>query len=184
MTQQTIPVQPGETAVTASLRRFAADNGFCVISTTLGPHNPFGYHPLGQAVDLVDFAGPEQDSPFLLRIDETCWYLIPHEYIAELIYGGPGAICVKDGKIFRYDAATLVAHRNHVHLAVKANFVYSGGTHMATPAPVVGIQATPSGKGYWIITASGAIYAFGDAPYLGAIQPNASGGYDAVGRPG
>src|SRR5882672_11232670 len=123
MTQRTIPVQPGETAVTASLRRFAADQGFCVTSTTLGPHNPFGYHPIGQAVDLADPAGPEQDSPALLHINETCWYLIPHRYIAELIYGGAGAICVKDGKIFRYDASTLAGHRNHVHLAVTADFV-------------------------------------------------------------
>lgn len=183
MTQTTIPVQSGETAVTASLRRFAADQGFCVRYTTNGFHDPDGYHPLGQAADLVDFAGPEQDSSFLLHINETCWYLIPHRYIAELIYGGPGAICVKNGAIHRYSNEVLRAHENHVHLAVTADFVYTGGTHMAAPAPVVTMETTPSGKGYWILTASGAVYAFGDAPYLGAIQPNASGSYDPVGRP-
>lgn len=182
MIQQTIPIQPGETVVTASLRRFAADQGFCVRYTTNGSHDPDGYHPLGQAADLVDFAGPEQNSPFLLHINETCWYLIPHRYIAELIYGGPGAICVRNGAIYRYSAELMRAHENHVHLAVTADFIYSGGTHMAAPAPVVGVAVTADGKGYVIVTASGAAYCFGEAEYHGGLQPNpTTGSYDVVG---
>jgi peptidoglycan hydrolase-like amidase len=35
-------------------------------------------------------------------------------------------------------------------------------------APIVGIAATPDGKGYWLAGADGGVFAFGDAPFLGA----------------
>jgi hypothetical protein len=34
--------------------------------------------------------------------------------------------------------------------------------------PVVGIEATASGNGYWVVAADGGIFAFGDAPFLGS----------------
>lgn len=37
-------------------------------------------------------------------------------------------------------------------------------------APIVAFEATPTGKGYWIVTADGAVFAFGDAPYLGRVE--------------
>ena len=36
-------------------------------------------------------------------------------------------------------------------------------------APVVGMAATPSGQGYWLVAADGGIFAFGDAPFLGSM---------------
>ena len=68
----------------------------------------------------------------------------------------------------------------------------------ALPAtPVVGIAATADGKGYWEVTRSGAVYAYGDAAYQGpaaALDPAApivsitaqpgSGGYWLVGADG
>lgn len=36
-------------------------------------------------------------------------------------------------------------------------------------APVVALQPTPSGEGYWIVTADGAVFAFGDAEYHGRV---------------
>lgn len=45
----------------------------------------------------------------------------------------------------------------------------------APPAPPGGsdmIAPTPSGNGYWLVTATGAVYTFGDAQYLGG--PNTS----------
>ena len=29
--------------------------------------------------------------------------------------------------------------------------------------PIVGMAATPSGKGYWLVTAAGGVFCFGDA---------------------
>lgn len=36
-------------------------------------------------------------------------------------------------------------------------------------APIIAFEATPSGDGYWIVTADGAVFAFGDAKYLGRV---------------
>ena len=36
-------------------------------------------------------------------------------------------------------------------------------------APVVAFEVTPTGKGYWIVTADGAVFAFGDAQYYGRV---------------
>ena len=41
---------------------------------------------------------------------------------------------------------------------------------------MVGLQATPTGRGYWMVAADGGIFAFGDAAFLGstgAIRLNA-----------
>ena len=48
-----------------------------------------------------------------------------------------------------------------------------GGQHLN--APVVGMPATPSGQGYWLVAADGGIFAYGDAVFdgsTGAIQLN------------
>jgi hypothetical protein len=35
--------------------------------------------------------------------------------------------------------------------------------------PVVGLAATPSGRGYWLVAAHGGVFAFGDAVYHGGV---------------
>jgi hypothetical protein len=35
-------------------------------------------------------------------------------------------------------------------------------------APVTGMDATPTGNGYWLVATDGGIFAFGDAPFLGS----------------
>ncbi|EQD80481.1 hypothetical protein B1A_00847 [mine drainage metagenome] len=34
--------------------------------------------------------------------------------------------------------------------------------------PVVGMAATPDGKGYWMVAADGGIFSFGDAAFYGS----------------
>jgi hypothetical protein len=34
--------------------------------------------------------------------------------------------------------------------------------------PIVGMAATPSGNGYWLVAADGGIFSFGDAPFYGS----------------
>ena len=41
------------------------------------------------------------------------------------------------------------------------------GTHLN--APVVGMVATPSGGGYWLVAADGGVFAFGDAGFHGSL---------------
>ena len=42
-----------------------------------------------------------------------------------------------------------------------------GGRHLANP--IVGIQETPDGGGYWLVGAGGAVFTFGDADFFGAL---------------
>jgi hypothetical protein len=35
--------------------------------------------------------------------------------------------------------------------------------------PVVGMAATPTGQGYWMVASDGGIFAFGDAPFYGSM---------------
>ena len=34
--------------------------------------------------------------------------------------------------------------------------------------PIVGMAATPSGQGYWLVASDGGIFAFGDAAFYGS----------------
>jgi hypothetical protein len=39
---------------------------------------------------------------------------------------------------------------------------------MTLNKPIVGITATPDGKGYWLVASDGGVFSFGDATYLGS----------------
>lgn len=112
--------------------------------------------------------------------------------LAELIYSGldvdgrPVIAAVHNGR--RVDGASFFGpavwrdHFDHVHVAV------TRGTFLADPlevkgdvmaeqtdvhraqAPVVAFQLTPTGNGYYIVTADGEVFAFGDAQYLGRVD--------------
>src|SRR3989442_14663714 len=41
-------------------------------------------------------------------------------------------------------------------------------SHPALNQPIVGMAATPSGKGYWLVAADGGIFTFGDAHFFGS----------------
>ena len=43
----------------------------------------------------------------------------------------------------------------------------TGSTRLSEP--IVGIAPTPDGGGYWLSTADGPIFDFGDAPFLGSL---------------
>ena len=49
----------------------------------------------------------------------------------------------------------------------------TGVAHAATvypsSAPVVGVAATPDGKGYWEVASDGGVFAFGDAGFYGSM---------------
>jgi len=40
---------------------------------------------------------------------------------------------------------------------------------MTLDRPIVGMAATPTGKGYWLVAADGGIFAFGDAAFQGSM---------------
>lgn len=175
--QRDVPVQPGETQVTAALRKLAVIMGWAVTSTTGGAHTKTSHHYSGRAVDLAARSGPGWDSGALLEINRGIVSFVPLSVISELIYAGPGNICIKNGKAYDYPPDVMARHHDHVHLAVVEGFRYQGGTTVADDpdrinvnAPIVGIAATPSGAGYWLVAADGGVFAFGDATYFGNVE--------------
>ena len=48
-----------------------------------------------------------------------------------------------------------------------AAFLGSMGGKQLTQ-PVVGMAASPDGKGYWLVAADGGVFAFGDAAFYGS----------------
>jgi len=186
MTQPDLPVQPDESAEDRALRKLAGIAGWAVMYTTNGEHAATSLHKttdatngVGRAVDLADRAGPGVDTSALLAINEAVLRLLPLSMIAELIYAGPGGICVKNGKIVNglavYGAATLAEHHNHVHLGVIRGFTYNGSQEVAVPddpnlpnitGPVefVICGSDPNGvcQGYYIFShATGELHSFG-----------------------
>jgi hypothetical protein len=42
----------------------------------------------------------------------------------------------------------------------------TGGHHIN--APITGIQSSPTGSGYWLVSQDGGVFSFGDAHYYGS----------------
>jgi len=180
MAQADIAVQPGETDVTAALRQLASIAGWCVVHTTDGVHAKASLHYAGRAVDLADRSGPGTDTVQLLTINEAVIRLVPLQMISELIYAGPGNVCVQNGRIVNgmsvYGPVVMADHHNHVHLAVVATFTYNGSQEVTPTMPddptlpnlpdILGfypIVNTTTGEctGYYILAQDGELHAFG-----------------------
>jgi TP901 family phage tail tape measure protein len=97
-----------------------------VTATTNGKHATNSLHYKGEAVDFDDFASPKVDTPGLYAI----WKWIYENYgskSSELIYAGPGATSIKNGKPYNYSKATMDAHHNHVHWGMTPSAMASIG---------------------------------------------------------
>lgn len=133
---QDTPVRPDESDEVAALRALAGIIGCAVTSTTGGTHAKASLHYAagtngkGRAADFASRQGPGQDTSDLLAINHAVYQLVPTAMISELIYAGPDAICVKNGKVVPglsyYGPTTMAAHHNHVHVAVVPGFTYQG----------------------------------------------------------
>jgi hypothetical protein len=162
--------------------------GWCVYSASSGGHSGTSYHyakatdGIGLAVDLVDPDGPGYDSVRLDLINSQILRFIPLGLIRELIYSADDAINVHNGAIVPatyWSKAVRDRHHNHNHLAVAKGFTYSSPevlmpaddpNRINVNAPICGIAATPTGKGYWLVGMDGGVYAFGDAVYIDNVE--------------
>lgn len=180
MAQQDIAVQtdPPETATTAALRALAASAGWCVAHTTDGKHAETSLHYVGRAVDLASFDGPGVDTPQLAAIAAGVVALVPLPLISELIWAGPAARYVKDGRLVdglaAYGAETLAGHHNHVHLAVVPGFTFTSPIPEVPPMTVQVAAAFAYEGGYVVILTTGQVYAFG-CSYRGGVAIDAAG---------
>lgn len=172
--QRDIPIQPGETKVTAALRVVTRLSGGVVRYTTNGGHSNGSLHYVGQAVDIALPTGPTVDSPALGAVAAELLRLVPLRFIRELIWAGPNPVYIKNGK--RVAPYAVAAHRNHIHLAATADFTYHQEPPMpetpdyAVVAAPVSIAVLADGSGYIILCADGGVFCFGTAQYLGRVH--------------
>lgn len=164
------------------------------VTATTGPGHAAGSYHNAPGTDgdglAVDFAGVLPGvSPSTVNQMVAIYqdFLRVGSELAELIYNGPGTgVAIHDGA--RVDGAVFYRdvwadHVNHVHVAVKRGTFLShpvdtvGGLSMAddpnipnSQARIVAAWGTPTGKGYTIVTADGAVFCFGDAEYHGRIE--------------
>jgi hypothetical protein len=58
-----------------------------------------------------------------------------------------------DGGVFGFGDAPFFGSPGTVHLN----------------RPIVGMAATPDGRGYWMVASDGGVFGFGDAPFFGSL---------------
>jgi len=162
--------------VTATLGHYLTSANPC------SPHSPGSLH-CADATDgkglAVDWGGDEAHQAAVFRALEPV-----ADQLAELIHNGSGITrAVKNGQwvnpLVVYGTTVWAAHSNHVHSAVNK------GTFLTVPAPPPTVKVAPMFSpplvleplvaelscptgGVWLLAASGAVYAFGGAPFLGA----------------
>lgn len=164
--------------VTASLGRHLSAAEPCWPHSAGSLHCADGTRGKGRALDVAG-PTPSRDSPQLQAVYQTLLPLAPH--CAELIYSGPGGGFWKNGRQVSasyYGAAVVAQHHAHVHIALPLGRFVRYPKDPAMPeasiiesnAPIVGIAVTPTGAGYWLVAADGAVFALGDAEYLGRVE--------------
>ena len=95
-------------------------------------------------------------------------------YVTPLKFGGHELACVPPSKLTGY---RMVATDGGVFAFGASPYCGStGGITLARTA--VAMASTPNRGGYWIVTAAGAVYAFGNARFLGV--PGAAAGNTAI----
>ena len=107
----------------------------------------------------------ETRSPKVQQLDATRW-LIDHLWRKGWLV--PGANILGHRDVF---ATACPGSKLHAVLDV-IRHPWEGTMPEDVPqaqAPVVAFEVTPTGKGYWIVTADGAVFAFGDAQYHGRV---------------
>ena len=140
--------------------------------TTGGVHAPGSYHYTGRARDYGSMT-----SDMRAIWDALLPFAKGPNYQLVELFGPWGAW--KAGRDIQY----VGGHTDHVHAAIvpeghlqasqvtpERNPVTDDPNRFNVNAPIVGIAATPTGKGYWLVAADGGIFAFGDAAFYGNVE--------------
>lgn len=99
-----------------------------------------------------------------------------HNAVAAFAISGQGT------KFTPWSTYTSGAYRPFLDNAAEAVAQLTKGKDNMAAVTIVGLVSTPTGKGYWLISSTGSVYAFGDAPYLGGLQLQPDGSYKPVER--
>lgn len=111
----------------------------------------------------------EERVPKVQQIEATRWL------IAELISGGhltpdPTIRGHRDVKSTACPGQKLYDLLSVVRSRWEEPVMADDSKRVPVNAPVVGMAATPTGKGYWIVCADGGVFGFGDADFFGNTE--------------
>lgn len=103
----------------------------------------------------------------LQQIDATRWLISELRRRGDLV---PGAAILghRDVTATACPGAQLYAVLDLIRHPWEGTMPDDPNVHQAQ-APIVAFEVTPSGNGYYVVTADGAVFAFGDAKYLGRV---------------
>jgi len=91
-----------------------------------------------------------------------------HTYAAKTrdtsVYGG-GALMAADPSGGYWTTTWLGAVTSHDGVATYGSPATSG---VALTKPIIGMESTPDGKGYWLVGSDGGVFAYGDAQFYGS----------------
>ncbi len=101
------------------------------------------------------------------------WRAAPVQLLAFLLL--LTVVTVSSGALAGGSGATVTVPRAEAPAPAPDSVVPFGGASLGVNAlnsplhaPVVGMAATPDGRGYWLVASDGGIFSFGDAPFLGS----------------
>ncbi len=100
---------------------------------------------VGCLADGGTLTNPSGNDPGLRALVEQLWF--PPASNQGIV------LAARDGGVFAYGTAPFAGSM--------------GGRHLN--APVVGIAATPDGRGYWLVGSDGGVFAFGSAAFEGSM---------------
>lgn len=111
----------------------------------------------------------EERAPKIQQIESTRWL------IAELAKKGhliPGADIVGHRDVYATacPGSKLYALLDVIRVPWEGPMAADDPNRQNVNAPIVGMAATPTGKGYWLVGADGGVFAFGDAVMLGNVE--------------
>lgn len=131
-----------------------------------------GAHTAGRNSDSfgICWAGNyEERAPKAQQIDSTRW-LINELGRQGLLAGGADILGHRDVYATACPGSKLYAVLDVIRHPWEGTVPDDDPNVHQAQAPIIAFEATPTGKGYWIVTADGAVFAFGDAAYLGRVR--------------
>ena len=111
----------------------------------------------------------QERAPKVQQVDATRWLIAWLTSAGHLI---PGADILPHRDVYATacPGSKVVALLNVIRLPWEGPMAADDPNRQNSNAPIVGMAATPTGKGYWLVAADGGVFSFGDAPFLGNVE--------------
>lgn len=108
-------------------------------------------------------------APKVQQLDSTRWLIAHLRTEGHLAQNAP-IFAHRDVFATACPGSKLYALLNEIRIPWERTMANDDPNRPNVNAPIVGIAATPTGKGYWLVGADGGVFPFGDAVLLGTVE--------------